>query len=44
VPIAKPRTLGTLASTEYARFTHTLWSCLMEMEGVESSNVMSVRA
>jgi NitT/TauT family transport system ATP-binding protein len=44
VPIAKPRTLGTLASTEYARFTHTLWSCLMEMEGVESSNVVSVRA
>ncbi|MHA6632139.1 ABC transporter ATP-binding protein [Pseudonocardia sichuanensis] len=33
VPIPKPRTLATLASIEYARFTHTLWSCLMDIEG-----------
>lgn len=45
VPIAKPRTLGTLASADYARFTHILWSCLMGLEGVRASDdVASVRS
>ena len=36
VPIAKPRTKATLASAEYARFTHTLWQCLMDIEMAEA--------
>jgi NitT/TauT family transport system ATP-binding protein len=45
VPIAKPRTLATLASADYARFTHTLWSCLMDIEEeVASGRVAAVRA
>ena len=44
VPISKPRSLGTLASTDYARFTHTLWTCLMGLEGVRASDdVKAVR-
>jgi NitT/TauT family transport system ATP-binding protein len=32
VPISKPRSLNTLASSEYSDFTHVLWTALVDIE------------